>query len=357
MVGGCISVNRYLDKKRKLITVMVLIVAIAGSGINSHTAKASNTDNNKLQNMKDNESMIEVDLNAEAATVQFTLESSKGPFLSALVFPSGYKIEAVKSNKIANSADANIDRWQTTYVINRAPAGKYRFIIETDAASASYVRMTYHVPLFADILNHWGEKQIAQFVKNGIVSGVGGGMFAPDRAVTKEAFVKMLVLALTEEQQHGERQWMRAFRWKVFDEDLRRELGLQQFNFSIDKQQHWSVPFIEAAAHLGIKLDMDQNVRQSELRRDEAAAIAAAVLRLSDEKSSKEKAVLDLNKQNLYKHGTMQDSFPSYQEAIERVQRFSIIKGYPNGDFKSERSVTRAEAVMILTRLQQYYMD
>ncbi|MEF2245913.1 S-layer homology domain-containing protein [Paenibacillus sp. IITD108] len=373
--------KQHIYKKRRLLIAMVFIMAIAGSEIHSSSAEAATKleDNEKSNNLKENQSvkkkqstaekqnttekqrLIEIELSVSAATVQFTLESSYGPFLSSLVFPSGYKVEGVTSNKINKPVDsvktANEVSWQAIYVVNNASAGKYSFFIESEAAP--YVGVTYHIPLFSDIANHWAEKQISQFVKSGIVSGVGNGNFAPDRAVTKEAFLKMLILTLSEEKQHGERQWIRSFRWKVIDEELRRELGLQQFSFiNKDKQKVWATPFINAASLLGIELDLDQRMRESLLRRDEAAAMIAAVLELTDESSDGRIPKVEFKKSKmdetiLEQQVTLRD----YSKAIERVQRFSIISGYPDGSFKPERSVTRAEAVVILDRLQQYFNE
>ncbi|MBO5734171.1 MAG: S-layer homology domain-containing protein [Clostridia bacterium] len=51
-------------------------------------------------------------------------------------------------------------------------------------------------PEFTDLDNHWAYKEVTAAKKMGIVEGVGGGMFEPDRIVTGREFAKMLMSTL-----------------------------------------------------------------------------------------------------------------------------------------------------------------
>ncbi len=51
-------------------------------------------------------------------------------------------------------------------------------------------------PEFDDLDNHWAYKEVTAAKKMGIVEGVGGGKFEPDRGVTGREFAKMLMSTL-----------------------------------------------------------------------------------------------------------------------------------------------------------------
>ena len=51
-------------------------------------------------------------------------------------------------------------------------------------------------PEFTDLDNHWAYKEVTAAKKMGIVEGVGGGLFEPDRIVTGREFTKMLLSAI-----------------------------------------------------------------------------------------------------------------------------------------------------------------
>jgi hypothetical protein len=49
---------------------------------------------------------------------------------------------------------------------------------------------------FTDVAaNHWAFNEISLLTEKGIVSGMGDGTFAPDTFVTREQFIKLLVLS------------------------------------------------------------------------------------------------------------------------------------------------------------------
>jgi len=51
-------------------------------------------------------------------------------------------------------------------------------------------------PVFTDLDDHWAYKEVTAAKKMGIVEGVGGGLFEPDRIVTGREFTKMMMSTL-----------------------------------------------------------------------------------------------------------------------------------------------------------------
>src|SRR5690606_1717795 len=120
------------------------------------------------------------------------------------------------------------------------------------------------------------------FVRRGIVNGYGNGTFRPDDGVTGEALVKMLVLAMTEEQPNGKRQWKREFRWRVLNEEIALEMGLKDYDFAAVSGKEWSKPFMAAASELGL---MSGQVDYGKpFSRQDAALMMASVMELTTDR-------------------------------------------------------------------------
>jgi hypothetical protein len=101
----------------------------------------------------------------------------------------------------------------------------------------------------------WAAAAIDNFYKAGIVNGMGGNEFKPNEGVTREQFVKMLVL---------------AFNWKTAADS----------NFVDVPANSWSYPFVSAAFQSGvIKGISDSEFGASSLitRQDMAVMISRAL--------------------------------------------------------------------------------
>ncbi|WP_461671224.1 S-layer homology domain-containing protein, partial [Mycobacterium tuberculosis] len=175
----------------------------------SNKAKAAEVTTDQVKVIKQYELTNNVDY------VEFTIESEEGEFQSVMKLPDGHTVKGLRSSKQIMEEKIS---WSVTYVLNKPDGGTYQF--EMTASQNGYYNLSADVPLFTDIAKHWARAEISDFVYKGIVAGYGDGRFGPDDPVTGEALVKMLVLALTEEQPHGNRQWVRLFRWKVLNEDV-----------------------------------------------------------------------------------------------------------------------------------------
>ncbi|CAM4046522.1 S-layer homology domain-containing protein [Paenibacillus alkaliterrae] len=278
------------------------------------------------------------ELTEEEEFVEFILEGYDGAYTSSMTMPNGRVITMTKSTKINDSTKPY---WTNAYSVKSAPKGKYTFKI--NAPKQAYYNLKVNVPLFSDIPNHWAQNSINTFVEKGIISGYGDGRFGPNDLVTGEALIKMAVLGLTEEQPNGKRQWMKTFRWKVANEEKSRELGFLEYSFIADKSVPWAKPYLTAAGDLGITTNWKDEGFAIPFKRKDVALLVANVMNMVKVSSLKPSMFQDTK------------SLPDqYQEAIDLVSNYSVFSGYPDGTFKPENQVSRAEAVIVLSRLIEF---
>ncbi|MDQ0060440.1 S-layer homology domain-containing protein [Paenibacillus harenae] len=275
----------------------------------------------------------------EAAYISYELEGYDGSFGSSMRMPDGRVVSSAISTKKTDSA--GVAYWTNAYSVKSAPKGKYVFTIH--APKQSYYNLKIDLPLFSDVSVHWARAAIEAFVERGILSGYGNGRFGPNDAVTGEAFVKMAVLSLTEELPNGNRQWQISFRWRVTDEEVSKELSFLEYSFGAgDGAVHWSQPYIKAANDLGVISNWTEKDFALPFKRKDVALLAANIMRMV-KAEDKPSSFTDVKRLSV-----------EYQNAIGLVSNYSIFNGYPDGTFKPDNPVTRAEAVAILTRLTEF---
>ncbi|MGO4695512.1 S-layer homology domain-containing protein [Paenibacillus sp. 2TAB26] len=274
----------------------------------------------------------------EEKVVQFTLEGYDSAFTVELIMPNGKKIDSKNSTKLIREGK-NV--WVNALKISNASKGKYTFNIQ--APKVAYYNLIIEFPLFSDISNHWAQKDINEFVQKGIVAGYGNGLFKPNENVNGDALVKMAVLALTEEQPNGKRMWKKTFRWKVTNEELSSKMSFQEYSFIGSSNEPWSKPYFSAASDLGITNNWANDDFIKSFKRKDVALLVANIMNMVKINNSKPAVFNDTS--------NLSDE---YMKAIELVNNFSIFGGYPDGSFKPDNQVTRAEAVIVLSRLNEF---
>jgi hypothetical protein len=247
----------------------------------------------------------------------------------------------VKGSRSSKQLKEDGTSWSVTFAVNKPARGTYRF--EITASQNGYYNLSVDVPLFSDIIGHWARTDISNFVHKGIVTGYGDGRFGPDDPVTGEALVKMMMLALTEEQPHGNRQWARLFRWKVLDEAIALEMGLQEYDFAQAVGDDWTTSYVAAADDLGILNSWDAADLKKPFARKDVALMIANLLSLVDNKKPAPKSYTDTSALS-----------EKVQNAISKASSFAIFGGYSDGSFQPNKVVSRAESVKILSRLASY---
>lgn len=200
---------------------------------------------------------------------------------------------------------------------------------------------------FTDTAGHWAEHTIGNLVDQGILDGFPDGTFRPDEPVKVDQFFKMLLLMQTQLHPNGARTWQNGFLDALSLEQ--RNLLLQdyrEFTFKPNPVGYWAKMFISIASDLNFLNKSRYSDFQAELRRENVAEILYYTLYeieyLEDEAFSQ----------------ALANSVTDLRSASERERKFigevyakGIMEGYPDGAFGVGRSVTRAEALAILSRL------
>lgn len=173
-------------------------------------------------------------------------------------------------------------------------------------------RPSLNVP--ADLTNHWARDSVMKLLEAGIVSGYRDGTFQPDRTVTRAEFTVMLVKAMKLEAQDG----------KEF----------------ADTDSHWARDSIAAAAARGVINGYDENRfgPDDPVTREQAALIITRAVQV-------ENSVGTMN-------FTDSEQISRWaQSGVAAAVSSGFFNGYPDGSFRPQGNMTRAEALVIIGKL------
>ncbi len=170
----------------------------------------------------------------------------------------------------------------------------------------------------SDITGHWAEKQLNNWVDQGLIKGYSDGSFKPDKTITRGEFMSLA---------------NRAF---GFTE-------LTDIHFVDLKPSDFAYQDVQKAVKAGyIHGYQDQTIQAAKtLNRQELAVMIANLLNL---KADPESA----------KPYSDADSIESWSKgAVGAIASNKIANGFPDGSFKPTKNITRAEAVVMLDRALQ----
>lgn len=175
---------------------------------------------------------------------------------------------------------------------------------------------------FTDTAGHWAAKDIAAAAKSGLIKGFPDGTFRPEQSVTQEEF-----LALVE-------RILPAFTGHEPDAYVRN-------TYLTNAAGRWSEKTYTHLASAGI---MPTGTPTDSLNRLEAARVLLAALGHQSEgekyRGTKSRFFTDLSTDDESKVMTV---YPAY--------KMGIMAGYPDGTFRAEEKISRAQAVVLLNRL------
>ena len=177
-----------------------------------------------------------------------------------------------------------------------------------------------------DLEGHWAEGQVSAFCLTGIISGYPEGDFRPERTVSREEFVKMLVLTRKLEP-----------------------VQAAQPTFADVALTRWSSGHIEAAVAAGIILPADYGAQfrpgEPPTRREIAVMLVRAVGQeaLAESLTGAELEYTDVAGQPAWAIGY-----------LAAVTELGLMRGYPDGSFGPALTVKRSEAVTVLSRILSY---
>lgn len=174
------------------------------------------------------------------------------------------------------------------------------------------------VSYFTDLDNYgWAKNAVGSLFVKGIVSGRGDGLFAPNDAVTREEFVKILVLAM----------------------DLADDAPCE--NFSDVDEQAWYAPYITSAVNKGVINGQGEGifgVGQIVTRQDMAVMMYRTIVKKDAHESSSEFSDIDTVSEYA-------------KEAVKYMNAAGILNGYEDGTFRPFNPVTRAETAVAVSRM------
>lgn len=176
----------------------------------------------------------------------------------------------------------------------------------------------------------WVRPYIEKMSLAGIVQGMTDTTFEPDRVVTREQLVTMLV---------------RLMGW----EGLASGKSLPSNFPKATSVAPWARPYVAVAIEKGIVTGKDfQDFRpQDAAKRSEVAVFAVRALGLSQEAENRKNLSISLGFSDV--HTIELDARPYVEIAVEK----GIMKGYPDNSFKPEEKFTRAQMAVVLHNLSK----
>lgn len=192
------------------------------------------------------------------------------------------------------------------------------------AAPAPVPQNTPAPAVFGDMGDaDWARSSVERLYSAGVVAGDGSGSFYPNRTVTREEYVKMLVCAFGI---NG---------------------GDSSVSFSDVKSSDWFLEYIEKAASMGIITGKDdgsfgtgENISREDMAVMILRALSSAGISLPE---TREGMVFTDN-----------ESISQYAaEAVDKLYRAGIISGFEDGSFAPKATATRAQAAVVISSAMQ----
>ena len=171
----------------------------------------------------------------------------------------------------------------------------------------------------SDISGHWATGTITQWTSKGYISGYPDGTFKPDNSITRAEFVVLVNKAM------GYTKKGNAY-------------------FRDVNTNYWGYDEIQKGVSAGyVKGDPDGSFRPNDsVTRQEAAVMISKILDLETNFTS-------AATYNDYRY------IPSWSVGyVGAVSNAKIMAGYPDGSFKADRVLSRAEAVIALDKVLNY---
>ena len=169
---------------------------------------------------------------------------------------------------------------------------------------------------FSDLAsNHWAYNFISDLTSQGVINGYPDGTFIPENTLTKGAFMKLIMTA---------------------------SLPHLDFAYAPADFNHWASAYVSVAENYGILEEGEMNPENIDLPINRIDVIRILSLCDINIRENPQQSVTDLSFNDI--------SALSVSEKIllEHAVASNIISGYPDGSFKPNNNLTRAEASKIL---------
>ncbi|WP_405156114.1 IPT/TIG domain-containing protein [Paenibacillus sp. FSL K6-0108] len=197
------------------------------------------------------------------------------------------------------------------------------WVVKINSYSNSVYVVAQNTVSFADVQQHWSKSDVDLAAAKGLVEGVGGGLYDPNKAVTRAEFTAMLVRALGRD---------------TSDKDMAP--------YNDVKPGTWYSGEVSTAKELGLLAFVKGNsfTPNQPLTREEMASMLAAVGRLEQLPISKEPVSL-----NGFKDIGNTDI--AYLEDVRLMVKLHIMTGTSANTFDPKGETTRAQAAVVFIRM------
>ena len=272
------------------------------------------------------------DKNTVTKEIKVTVKSNEKPVINAsdVEIKVGDTFNPLDYVKAEDKEDGNI----TSKIIvkentvNTSKEGTYKVVYTVTDSDKNTVTKEIKVTVksnekpvinvnLSDIKGHWAESQINEFISNGHINGYNDGTFKPNNSITRAEFVKIFNKYFGLTKTSG----------KVFN----------------DTKNHWAKIEIDIAVTNGVC----NGVSETEFRpndpitREQAAKMISNYMKLDDSNHDKLDKYSDKNKVSSW-------ALNSVEGIIEK----GYMNGYEDKTFRPNNSITRAEAVVTLSRVK-----
>ncbi|WP_261303842.1 S-layer homology domain-containing protein [Paenibacillus andongensis] len=196
--------------------------------------------------------------------------------------------------------------------------GKIVFIVmflTVQIVSFSGLAQAENQPALRDINGYWAEDAINEWIGNGLISGYADQTFQPDKVITRAEFILLV---------------NKAFGYLHKDDQTFKDVSLEK----------WFYNDVAKAKYAGYISGFDDGSFRPDqpISREQAAKIIYQLIQLKDVlPKSDTRTFLDEQQ--------MSDWSKPY---IKAVASEGYLKGYPDQSFRPQKSITRAEAVVML---------
>lgn len=172
---------------------------------------------------------------------------------------------------------------------------------------------------FADVPNgHWASDYIDFVYDNRIMSGDGNKLFRPDDNISREEWVKTILSAFAIETESV------------------------QSTFADVSNTRWSYPYISKAFELTIVNGVNSNSFEpaASISRQDAVVMLFRLVNMVHEDFDYGKVAIEF---------TDEDDISDYaSDAVDKMTSIDVIKGYQDGTFQPQKTLSRAEAAKII---------
>ena len=218
------------------------------------------------------------------------------------------------------SSNTNVATVDTTGKVTGVSAGSATITVKTkDGAKVATCNVTVKNPIaINDINKHWAESTITDFISNGYINGYQDNTFRPNNSITRAEFIKIFNKYFGLNKKSG----------KTFK----------------DTSTHWAKDEIDIAVTYGVINGYPDNTFKPNepITREQAAKIISNYKKIEDD---------NYDKLNKYKDATNVSTWA--KNSVEGVLEQGYMNGYSDNTFRPKNNITRAEAVVTLSRIKK----